>query len=137
MDKSICVVYDNLDPISSLRKYFLDGLPLQLMKQKLLLVDLPLVLQNHCVFQPPCKIFENMLLSVGGNLSHPPLLLDSPQLSICTTCFESFQKVSYNGPPQFTIANRLYMGILFKKHHSLTKTKLAQNSVWLSIVKFK
>jgi hypothetical protein len=92
------------------------------MKQKLLLADLPLVLYNHYVFQPPCKILENMLLSIGGILSHPPLLLDSPQLSICTTCFESFKKVSYNGPPQFAIANGLYMGILPKKHHSLTRT---------------
>ncbi len=32
LDKSICVVCDNLVPISSLHKYFLDELPLKFMR---------------------------------------------------------------------------------------------------------
>ncbi len=51
-------------------------------------VDLPLVLLNRYVLQPPCKILEGLFLSTRGILSHLPLLSDSPQLSICTKCFE-------------------------------------------------
>jgi hypothetical protein len=53
--------------------------------------------------------------------------------------FESLGKASYNGPPKFPIANKFYMGIL-PNYFTLTRTKLAmttlaQNNVWLSIVK--
>jgi hypothetical protein len=131
MDESICVVYDNLVPISSLHKYFLDKLPLKLMRQKLQPpTNLPTLL-NRYVFQPPCKILKGMSLSTSEILSHPPLLLSSPQFSIYTTCFESLKKVSYNGPPQFTIANKLYMGMLPKNFHSLTRTNIGYDNIGL------
>jgi hypothetical protein len=62
-------------------------------------------------------------------LLHPPLLSDTPQLSICTKCFESCQKTSYNGPLQFTIANGLYMEILLENFHYLTRTELAMTTL--------
>jgi hypothetical protein len=105
------------------------------------LLELPPTFLNHYALQPTCKIFEGMLLSTRGISSHPPLLQNFPQLSICTmSCIVSLRKASYNGPSQFAIANGLHMGILPKKFHSLTKTELAmttlvQNSVWLFVVK--
>jgi hypothetical protein len=56
-------------------------------------------------------------------------LPSSPQLSICTTCIVSFRNASCNGPPQYAIANGLYWGILLKKFHSLTMTKLAMTTL--------
>ncbi len=83
-----------------------------------------------------------MLISIGGKFCHIHLYYQTPQFSICATCFESFWKKLYNGPPQFVITNMLYVGIFPKKIHSLTRTELAMkalghNSVWLSIVKFR
>jgi hypothetical protein len=89
MDKSICVICDNLVPISCLHKYFPNELPLELMRQKL---QPPANLQPMFWLQPPCKVLEGMLLPTRGILLHPPLLLNSPQLSICATCFESLGK---------------------------------------------
>jgi hypothetical protein len=85
IDESICVVCDNLVPISFLNKYFLEELPLELMRKKLQPpLNLPPTLLNHYALQPTCKIFEGMLLSTRGISSHPPLLPNFPQLSICT-----------------------------------------------------
>ncbi len=65
--ESICVVCDNLVPISSLHKYFPYEILLEFMRWKLQpFANLPPSFFNLLCTSTPCKILEGMLLSIGG-----------------------------------------------------------------------
>lgn len=141
LDEGVCAVCDNLVLSTNLHHFSVDELPINALRERLRPpINLPPSLVSFYTPSTPCKQLAGILLSSFGVFSHPPLLPECPRISICESCHSSLSNLKVHGPPKFAIANGNYMGILPEEFHDLSYTELAmtalaQNSVWLSVVK--